>query len=118
VLVAEAAEQLHGGMPLLRRGVFVLGEDLVDGGVERPEDRGGPGLGPGVGDRLGLAQDAADLGSGVMEGAGDLADGHAIATSPADGAVIVHRKHILPSVGVVVSEETSTLREGAAVGPN
>ena len=31
----------------------------------------------------------------VIELAGDLADGHAIASRPANGTVIVHRKHVL-----------------------
>ena len=33
--------------------------------------------------------------SRVSELAGDLADGHAIATRPPNGAVVVHRKHVL-----------------------
>ena len=36
VLVAEATEHLHGGVPLLGRGLLVVGQDLVDDGLERP----------------------------------------------------------------------------------
>ena len=38
VLVAEAAKDLRGGMPLLGRGVLVVGQDLVDDRLERPQD--------------------------------------------------------------------------------
>ncbi len=37
VLVAQAAKDLHGGVPLLGRGVFIRGQDAVDDGVERAE---------------------------------------------------------------------------------
>ena len=37
VLVAEAAEDLGGGVPLLGRGGLVVGEDLVDGRLEGAE---------------------------------------------------------------------------------
>ena len=56
VLVAEATEDLHGGVPLLGRGVLVVGQDLVDERLERPQDRGGSLAGPGVGIRLGLSR--------------------------------------------------------------
>ena len=36
VFVAEAPEDLGGGVPLLGRGVFVVDEDLVDDRLERP----------------------------------------------------------------------------------
>ena len=38
VLVAEAAEDLRGGVPLLGRGLLVVGQDLVDDRLERPQD--------------------------------------------------------------------------------
>ena len=72
VLVAEATEHLHGGVPLLGRGVLVVGQDLVDDRPERPQDRGGSLVGPGVGIRLGLREDLTNLASGVMKGARDL----------------------------------------------
>src|SRR3954447_3565154 len=80
MLVAEAAEHLHGGVPLLGRGVLVVGQDLVDDRMERPQDWCGPVVGPCVGMGLGLGEDLADLPPGVMKGARDLSDGHAIAS--------------------------------------
>jgi hypothetical protein len=66
VLVAEAAEHLHGGVPLLGGSVLVGGQDLVDDRLKWAEDGGGPLPGLGVGEGLGLAQDLADLVPGVM----------------------------------------------------
>src|SRR5512132_3044912 len=97
VLVAEATEHLHGGMPLLGRGVLVVGQDLVNDRAERPQDRGGALVSPGVGGRRGGSEDLTDLASGVMKGARDRSDGHAIASGAANCSVIVHRKHILTS---------------------
>ena len=34
VLVAEATEHLHGRVPLLGRGLLVVGQDLVDDGLD------------------------------------------------------------------------------------
>ena len=44
VLVAQPPEELHGGVPLLGRGVLVVGEDLVDDRGEGPEHGGRGGL--------------------------------------------------------------------------
>src|SRR5262249_46756366 len=49
VLVAEAAEQLAGRVPLLARGVFVGGQQGVGGLPEGAEDGGGAGVGQGGG---------------------------------------------------------------------
>src|SRR5512135_3635810 len=92
VRVAEAAEHLHGGVPLLGRGLLVVGSDLVDDRAERPQDRGRPLVGPGVGSGPGLGEDLTNLASGVMKGARDRSDGHAIASGAANCSVIVHRK--------------------------
>src|SRR3954462_13709350 len=97
LLVAEAAEHLHGGVPLLGRGVLVVGQDLVDDRVEWPQDRCGPVVGPCVGMGLGFGEDLTNLPPGMMKRARDLADGHAIASGAANCSVIVHRKHILTS---------------------
>ena len=67
VLVAEAAEHLHGGVSLLGRGLLIVGEDLVDDRPERPQDRSGSLLGPGIGLRLGLGQDLTNLPPTVMK---------------------------------------------------
>ena len=40
VLVAEAAEDLHGGVPLLGRCLLVVGQDLVDDRRETAPARG------------------------------------------------------------------------------
>src|SRR5437879_594342 len=84
VLVAEATEHLHGGVPLLGRGVLIVGQDLVDDRPEWSQDRGGSLVGPGVRNRLGLCEDLTNLAPGVMKGARDVADGHAIASGAAN----------------------------------
>ena len=60
VLVAEAAEDLGGGVPLLGRGGLVVDQDLVDDRLERPEDRGGSVPGRGLGTGLGMVEDLPD----------------------------------------------------------
>ena len=47
VLVAEAPEELGGGVPLLGRCGLVVGQDLVDDRLERPQHRGESVAGPG-----------------------------------------------------------------------
>jgi hypothetical protein len=116
VLVAEATEHLHGGVPLLGRGVLIVGQDLVDDRPELPQDRGGSLVGPGVGIGLGLCEDLTNLPPGVMKRARDFADGHAIASGAANCSVIVHRKHILSSVRDRVSRKTSSLNGGGYGG--
>jgi hypothetical protein len=109
LLALEAAAHLHGGVPLLGRGLLVVGEDLVDDRLERPQNRGGPRLAPGVGSRLGLGENPPNLLPRVMKRARDSADGQAIASGTSNRSVIVHRKHILTSVGDRVSRKTSSL---------
>ena len=48
VLVAQTAEDLHGGVPLLGRGVLIGGEDGVDDGVKRAQHGRRRRLGAGV----------------------------------------------------------------------
>ena len=57
VLVAQAAEDLHGGVPLLGRGVLVGGQDWSMSGVERAEDGRAAASSAGVGIGLGCVED-------------------------------------------------------------
>jgi hypothetical protein len=93
MLVAEAAKDLCSGVPLLGRGVLVVGEDLVDGRLEAAEL--GREAVAGCGERLGMLEGFPDRDPGEVEFPGDLADGLAIAPRPPNGSVVVHRKHVL-----------------------
>ena len=66
-----------------------------------------------------MLEDMPDRVPRVIEVAGDLPDGHAIATRPPNGAVVVHRKHVLD---LRASEwllwESSQYTEAARVGPS
>jgi hypothetical protein len=95
MLVAEAAKDLGSGMPLLGGCGFVIAEDLIDDRLERPELGGGTVPGQRLGMRVGMDKGMPDGFSGVSELAGDLSDGHAIAPSPADCAIVVHGHHVL-----------------------
>ena len=115
VFITEAAKHLLGGVPLLGRGLLVIGQDLVDDRMERTQD--GCGTAPGLKGRhrLGLLQDLPDLVPRMMEGARNLADAHAIAMRPANCSVIVHRKHVL-DLREVVLQGRKPLYEEAALG--
>jgi hypothetical protein len=93
ILIAEAAEQLTGGVPLLARGVVIGGEQGVGDHVKGTKDRGGPGLRQSV--RLGLRvlQGFADGISSDAELLGDLTNAEAVAMSPPEGREVVHRAH-------------------------
>jgi hypothetical protein len=95
VLVAEASKELRGGVPLLGGCVHVIGQDLVDDRLKRPQHGGGSltGLGSGLG--LRMPEDMPDRVARVFKVAGDPPDGLAIATRPPNGTVVVHRKHVL-----------------------
>ena len=95
VLVAEPPEDLGGGMPLLGRCGLVVDQDLIDDRLERPQERSGSVPGRRVGIRLGMRRGLAGRSFASVEFAGDLADGHAIASSPPNRSVVVHRKHVL-----------------------
>lgn len=94
VLVAEAAMDLGGGVPLLDWSVLVVGEDAIDARLDRAEDRSLSVANP-WGRGLGMAEDMPDHLASVSELSGDHPDGHAIATSPPNRAVVVHREHVL-----------------------
>ena len=79
VFVAEASEDLGGGMPLLGRSVLVVDQDLVDDRLDRPQERSEPIPGRSDGVRLGMLEDIPDGVARMVEVASDLADGLAIA---------------------------------------
>src|SRR3954469_25018338 len=105
-------------MPLFGWRGLVVDQDPIDDRVERPEDRRGSVVGAGIGAGLGVCEDLADLPPGVMKGARDLADGHAIASCASNRSVVVHRKHILTSVRDRVSRKTSSLVLQRQVDPS
>ena len=63
VLVAQALEDPPGRVALLGRGLFVVGQDLVDDGQMGPEHGLSAGLGHLIAGRFGVGQ---DLGQGLM----------------------------------------------------
>ena len=118
LLVTEAAVDLGGGVSLLGRGVFVVEEDLLDQRLERPQ----PGSGSVSGQRLGMGvrmrEGMPDGPSGVTKLPGDLPNGHAIAISPSNRAIVVHGNHILAlRAGESIHVGTFTITKGTEVGP-
>jgi len=116
VLLAEATMDLGGGVPLLGRCALVVDEDAIDDRYDRAEERGlaGPGR---WGRRFGMVEDIPDGLASVSELSGDLPDGHAIATSPTNRAIVVHREHVLGlREGDSLPVGTFTLTEVATVG--
>ena len=95
LFVAETSEDLGGGMALFGRGGLVVAEDLVDERLDRSQPRSEPIPGGRQGIGLGLLEDLADSVARMVEFAGDLTDGFAIAPRSPNGTVIVHRKHVL-----------------------
>jgi hypothetical protein len=116
VLGLKATMDLCGGMPLLGRSVLVVGQDLIDDRRDRTEDGSRSVSGP-RGWRHGMREDMPDRFSCMSKLAGDLSDRHAIATSPPDCAIVVHRKHVLGlRVGESIPGRTFTLTKAAQVG--
>ena len=95
VFVLQATKYLHGRVALLDGRVFVVSQDLVDDRPKRPQDLGSSIPGPGMGSWLGMSQDMTDCVAREIEFAGDLSDRCSVPTGPANGTVIVHRKHFL-----------------------
>ena len=95
VLIADPPEHLSGGVPLLGRGVLVVDSDPVDDRLERPQLGGRTVPGQRLGMWVRMHEGMADSFSRVSELAGDLPDGHAIASSPPDCAMVVHGNHVL-----------------------
>ena len=92
-LVAEPSVDLGGGVPLLGRCGLVVGEDLVDGGLEGAELGRRPVAD--LGDGPGLLEGLPDGDPGEAELAGDLPDGFPITACPPDGTIVIHRQHVL-----------------------
>jgi hypothetical protein len=95
VFILQATAYLHGGVALLDRRVFVVGQDLVDDRLKGSQDRGRSIPGPGLGSWLGIRQDMTDSPAREFELPSDPSDGFPIPAGPANGTVIVHRKHFL-----------------------
>ena len=118
LLIVEAAVDLGGGVPLLGRGGFVIEEDLIDQRLERPQLGSGPVSGQRLGMGVRMHEGMSDGSSRVTELAGDLPDGHAIAISPPNRAVVVRGNHILAlRVGESIRVGAFTITEGPGVGP-
>jgi hypothetical protein len=81
-------------VPLLGRGVLVVGEDPVDDRLDRSEKRG-LAVANRWSRRLGMVEDLPDGLAGVSELSGDLPDGQTITASPPNRAIVVHREHVL-----------------------
>jgi hypothetical protein len=129
VLVAEAAKDLGGRVPLLPRCLLIGAEDVVDEGLEWIED-GGRGRPLTIGLGLGLAEDLANLTAGMMEAACQLADAQLLdRVCPADTCELVHLDHPSPPCSWTSKWCTSLQEAGwgwarfrrgdcLAVGPN
>ena len=91
VFVAETTVDLHGGVALLGGSVVVIDQNLImiawKGRLPSPTI-----LNLGL-DWPRMRQEMPDRVVRELEITGDLADGLAISTRPANGAIIVHRKH-------------------------
>jgi hypothetical protein len=94
MLVPQPLEDPHPRMPLLRRRGFILLEYLKNQIVKRFQLGSHLLLTFRVGLRLTCpAQNLANLLSRVMKRPGDLPETHAIAKSPTNPCIIVHREH-------------------------
>ena len=93
MFVLQATKYLHGGVALLDRRAFVVGQDLVVDRLKGSQDWGGSIPGPGLGSWFGIRQDMTDSLAREFELTGDPPDGFPIPTGPANGTVVVHRKH-------------------------
>ena len=115
MLVAKSTKHLHRGVSLLGRRGLVVQKNLVDDPLEWPELR--RGTIPNRRGRLGLVESLPDGNSREIEFPGKLPDGFATAVCPPNGAIIIHRKHVLdPPCGETSMQGSSPYRRDAAVG--
>jgi len=116
VLVAKSTHDLSGGVPLLERGVLIIGQNLIDDRLNRAKDGSRSLPGP-RSRRLGIGEDVPDGLSGMSKLSGDLSDRVTITTSPSNRTIVVHRKHVLGlRVGESIPVGTFTLTKATAVG--
>ena len=107
VLVAETAENLGGGMALLSGCGLIDSEDVVDERLEGIEN-GRQVLPTSIWFRLGLAEDLADLASGVMELACQFPDAEFFdGVGAANACVLVHLDHPSPPCSWTLERCTS-----------
>ncbi len=119
VLIAEATIHLRRGMPLLGRGGFIIDQDLVDDRRDGTQERSRAGSGPGGQWRFSMVEGMPNGFSRVIELSGDLPDGHAIAPSSPNRAVVIHRKHFLClRASEPIPVGTFTIHGCARVGPS
>src|ERR1044071_9383773 len=104
-------------MALFGRSLFILGQDGINDGVKGTEDRSVGWLGSCVRSGLGVLEDVADLTSGVMKGAGDLVNAHAVAMCAANLAIVVHRQHPYLRSPKAPGWGASSRTDAAGVGP-
>jgi len=97
MLVAEAAKDFGGAMPLLGGRLFIVVADGVDDGLEGIEDRRqGPSL---VGFGFGLGEDFPDLASGVMKASRQLTDAQMfLSMGLSNACILFHGDHPPPPV--------------------
>jgi hypothetical protein len=115
MLVPEAAKDLRCSMPLFGRSILVVGQDLVDDDLKRPQ-HGRVSI-SGLGTGLRMLEDMPDRVPRVIKVESDPPDGTAIATCPPNSTVVVHRKHVLDlREGESSVVRTFTVLEAVTVG--
>jgi hypothetical protein len=93
VLISQTPIELGARVPLLTRGLLILGQDLFDQRLERTQPGGRPILLQGIGTRLSLLQNLPDLTPGIPKTPGDLPNAHPVTMGDSDPAILFHRQH-------------------------
>ena len=110
VLIPQTTIELRRRVLLLRGGLPIVGQDLLDQGLVGTQSRGRPILLQAVRPRLTLLQDLPDLTPGVTKPPGNLPNAHPIAMCDADLTIIFHRQHPFFSVKLGASSKALSLR--------